>query len=145
VVRVAVRQRLRDGVAQAGHVGVAGPVPGRQRRLGVQRVALQVAGHLRPVDAAHVFAPAQDLADEAFHRRQRRMAAAVRGFGRGHHLARVQQLEVERRAQLRVPEPDLAGPHRVLELAEQRQAPLDEVVQGAPGVGAGDGPGEAVQ
>ena len=41
----------------------------------IERVALRVAGHLRPVDAAHVLAPAEDLADEAFDAGQRRAPA----------------------------------------------------------------------
>ena len=58
-----------------------GPEPLRQRRGVAQGVALVVAGHVGPVDAAHVFAPAQDLADEALHRRQRRGAGLPCGLG----------------------------------------------------------------
>jgi hypothetical protein len=51
---------------------------------------------------------------------------AVGGLGGGHHLARVQQLQVQRRRQVRVVQPGLAGPHRVLPAAEVRQALGDE-------------------
>ena len=129
VVRVAVAQGLADGVAQAGHLDVAGPVKRGQISGGAQRVALLIFRHLRPVNAAHVFAPAQNLADKAFDRRQRRGACAVGGLGGGHHFARAQQLEVHGAGQVRVVEPHVAFPHRVLVFAKKWQALLDKGVQ----------------
>jgi len=61
-----------------------------------ERVALEIPRHVQPVDAAHIFAPAEDLADEALGCRERRAPRAVRGLDGGDHLARVEQLEVER-------------------------------------------------
>jgi len=54
--------------------------------VGTQRVALQVAGHLRPVDAAHVLAPAEDLADETLDTGQRCPLAVIGRLGRGNGL-----------------------------------------------------------
>jgi hypothetical protein len=62
-----------------------------------------------------------------------------------HHLARVQQLQVQRGGQQRVIKPGLARPQRVFVAAEQRQSVRDEIVQGLQRVVAGDGPAEAVQ
>jgi len=68
-----------------------------------------------------------------------------RRLGRGNHLARIQQLEVERGRQVRVVQPGLARPHGVLVRSEQRQPLADECLQGVQRLFARDGPGEAVQ
>ena len=91
VVGVAVLQGLGDGILQAGHLRLAGPVPGRQIGLGIQGVALEAIGHVQPVNAAHEFTPAQDLPDKSFHCRQWRVTVAVGRLGGVHHFARVQQ------------------------------------------------------
>ena len=48
----------------AAHVGVGGPVEAGQLALVVQSVAAGVAGSFAEVDAAHVFAPADDLTND---------------------------------------------------------------------------------
>ena len=65
----------------------------------LEDVALGIAGHTRPVNTAHVFAPAENLADEAFNRRQRRPALPVCLLGPRHHLLRLQHLHIEREGQ----------------------------------------------
>ena len=92
VVGVAVVQGLAQGVAQAGHVGLACPEPAGQGLVGVQRVVFQGLGHAQPVHPAHVLAPAQDLAHEAFHGGNVRMAVTV-GLDGGRHAAHL-DLEV---------------------------------------------------
>src|SRR6185312_5628327 len=52
-----------------------------------EEVGLGVCGHARPVHAAHVLAPAEDLADETLDRRQRRATLAPARFGAFDHLA----------------------------------------------------------
>ena len=145
VVGVAVFQGLGDGIAQAGHVGVASPVPAGQFLLGIECVALEVAGHLCPVDAPHEFAPAQDLADETLHAGQRCLALPVGGFCGLHHLAGMYQFQVECRGELGVVEPGFAGPQGVFVAPEQGQAMGDERPQGFEALCAGDRPGKAVQ
>ena len=145
VVGVAVPQRLPDRVAQAGHVGVASPVPARQVLVRVQRIEFGIGGHARPVDAAHVLAPAEDLAHEAFHAGQRCGARAVCGHGGVDHPAGPQQLQVQRCAQVRVVQPGLARPHRVLVAAEQGQSLADESLQRHERLCPRHRPGEVVQ
>ena len=145
VVRVAVAQGLLQRIAQAGHIGLAGPVPGGQWLVCVERVEFDVGWHLRPVDAAHVLTPTEDLADEALHALQRRPARVVRGLGGLHHFARVQQLEVERRRQQRVVEPGLAWPHRILVAPEVRQAVRDEGFERLQRLLARHRPGEIIE
>ena len=71
---------------------------------------------------------------------------AVGGLGRGHHLARIQQLQVQRRRQVRVVQPRVARPHRVLVAAEQRQALGDEALAARlQRLRARHRPGEAVE
>jgi hypothetical protein len=66
-VREAVAQGLPNYLAQAVHVGCARPVEVGQVRVCPKRVALQIFGHIQPVDAADILAPAQQLAHEALH------------------------------------------------------------------------------
>lgn len=86
--------------------------------LGIERVARQVLGHVQPVNAANKFTPAQNLPNESFGCGQWRVAGAVSRLGCVHHLARVQQFEVERAAQVRVVEPGFTGPHGIFVLAK---------------------------
>ena len=117
VVRIAVRERGADRVGQACHRHVAAPVERRQRLVRVERVEVEEAGHARPVDPAHVFAPAEDLAHEALgaqlvgeaaQRAQEQRRARLRrrhvrrlgiDLGHPHHVARgVEAVERGRRA-----------------------------------------------
>jgi hypothetical protein len=54
-------------------------------------------------------------------------------------------LQVQRRRQVRVPQPGLARPQRVLPAAEVRQALVDEALQRMQRLLARDGPGKAVE
>ena len=145
VVGIAEVERLAQCVGQARHRGVPRPVEAGQIAGGLQRVRIRVARHLRPVHPAHVLAPAEDLADVALGRRQRHAACTPRGFHRIHDLARAQQLEVQRRRDLRVPQPRRLGPQRILPAAEGRQALVDEPGQRIQRLRARHRPGEALQ
>ena len=129
VVGIRMLQRLAHGVLHAAHFGLARPEPLRQRRVVAQGVALVVAGHVGPVDAAHIFAPTQYLADKALHRRQRRSARVVRGLGALHHLVRAQHFGVEREGQQGVKEPRALGAHGVFIRAKVGQRGGNEVVK----------------
>ena len=130
VVRIAMRQGLRDGVAQAGHVGLAGPVKLGQWRVGLHGIALSIVGHVRPINAAHVLTPAQDLAHKTLHCLEGRVALAKRILCRRDHLPGVEQLQIQSAGQMRVVEPQLALPHRILVQAKAGQPVGDEVGQG---------------
>ena len=71
------------------------------------------------------------------------MPIVVRRFGRSHNLARVQELQVERRRQVRVVEPRVAWPHRILVTTEQRQSLADEGLTGPQRLRARDGPSQS--
>jgi hypothetical protein len=129
VVGIAVLQGLPNRIAQAGHLGVAGPVKLGQRFVRLLGVALGVVGHVGPVNAAHVFTPAQNLAHKTFHRLQRRMAIVKSCLCRSQHLTWVDQLQVERTRQVRVIQPNFAFPHGVLVKPKAGQAVCDEFVQ----------------
>ena len=64
MVGIGLPPRVADRLAQAVHGRLARPVEGGQLARRLQRVRLGIGGHLQPVDAAHVFAPAQDLPHE---------------------------------------------------------------------------------
>ena len=114
----------------------------RQRLFGTERVAVEVVGHELPVDAADVFPPADHLADEPLGGLERRSALPPSPLRAGDHVARIEQLHVERLREPRVVEPGLARPDRVLIAAEERQAVREKIVEGGPGRGRRDGPVE---
>jgi hypothetical protein len=57
---------LADGVVQAVHPGVAGPVPGWQAVLVVVVVGSFQAWHVQKINPADELAPTQDLPNETF-------------------------------------------------------------------------------
>ena len=64
--------RVTDCALHANHVGLGRPVHLRQRACGRKMIALRIVRHLGPVDAAHIFAPPEDLPDETLDRIERR-------------------------------------------------------------------------
>ena len=145
VIGVAMLEGLRQSVAQAGHISGAGPEPGWQVLLRIEGISVQISRHLGPVDAAGVFAPAENLPNETFHAGQWRMPVAVSRFGASHHFARVQQLQVERGRQMRVVQPGVARPDCILVAPEQRQSLANEGVQGLQRLRPRDRPGKTVE
>ena len=101
----------------------------------VERVALWVVRAFAKVDAPHVFAPADDLADEPFDRVQRRVAFFVSVFGSPTDLNWVEQTHVEIRRDQRVIEEAVVVHHRILKVAKTRQGVCDEMGQRAAGLG----------
>jgi len=86
---------LPDGIPQARHRRLSRPVESRQRLVRAERVAVPVAGHVQPINAAHVFAPTENLTDEALHARQRCGAIRAGRFGGSNDVARVEQLQIQ--------------------------------------------------
>lgn len=129
VVGVAVGEGLFEGIAHAGHVGVAGPVECGQIVGGVEGVFLEIAGHVQPIDAADVFAPADDLADEAFGSFERN-AVWIGAPGLFHCFADgdgVDEFDVEGAGESGVVEERFFGPHGILIVAKVGEAVLDEI------------------
>ena len=98
-----------------------------------------------PVEAAHVFAPAENLADEAFDAGERGLAGFPGRFGAGADFLRLQQLEVECSSDVAVPQPGLLLPHRILVLAKAGQPLFDEIIQYFERLVAGHGPVKGVE
>ena len=130
MVGITVRQCLRDGFPQTGHVGTGVPEPGRQILVRIERIALGVVWHLRPVNAAHILAPAEDLTNETLGAWQRHLPGATSCLGRLHDLARIQQLQIKRSRKVRVVQPGLTRPECILVASKQRQALVNEALQG---------------
>ena len=134
MVGVGVAARLGDDVGDAGHVGLARPVEPRQGPIGVEEVAPRIVRHLQPVDAAHEFPPAQDLADEAFDGVQRRATRAILALGAAAGVERIEQTQVDRGRDQSVPHPRIAPDHGVLPVAEVGQDVCHEVGEDALGL-----------
>ena len=145
VVGIGLAPGLLHHGGEAGHVRLAGPVEAGQGARGGQGVLLRVARHLQPVDAADIFAPPQDLADEAFHRGQRGAAGAILGFRRAAHRQGGEQAAIEVLGDHGVEQEGLAAQHGVLVVAEAGQAEAEEAGEGGLGIGAGGGEPERVE
>ena len=89
--------RLPNRLAETAHVGLAGPVEGRQRACGVECVTPEIVQAFAPVDAAHILTPADDLADEALNCVQRRASGAILKFGAAAEVQRIEQTHIEAR------------------------------------------------
>ena len=134
-----------DAVCEAAHVGLARPEELGERAVGVQLIRLGEARHGVPVEPAHIFAPADDLADEALDRIQWRAPLAVFGLGGLAQFERVEQTDVQTGREHRVIEIVRPVDHRVLIGAEQREALGEEGLGGLQRLGAGNGPAEGFQ
>ncbi len=95
MVRVAEVQGLPEGLLQAAHVCRAAPEPVRQRALRRERIVLTVARHVQPVDAAHVFPPAENLPDETLGTGQGTATGAPARLHGPTQRQRFQQADVE--------------------------------------------------
>ena len=90
MVRVAVRERLLNRIAQARHIRITRPVPLRQGLQGVERIVVGIGGHVRPVDSPHILPPAQDLPDKTLNGGKRCATVVVRAFGGRDDFSRIE-------------------------------------------------------
>ena len=98
-----------------------------------------------PIDAADIFPPAENLADEPFDAGDGCAFFAPSLLSGGEDLAGVEEFQIERGAEERVVKPRFARPHGILPAAEVGETIGDKVVEGGAGVGRSDGPGEIFQ
>ena len=77
------------------HIGLGRPIEFRQRAGVLEVVHIEVFRHLQPVDAADIFAPADDLPNEAFHRVQGRISILKAAFGALAYGDRVKQPDID--------------------------------------------------
>lgn len=57
VMRIIQPQRLAEGIAQAGHPGLAGPVEPGQGLVGAECIKGRIVWHILPVDTSHILTP----------------------------------------------------------------------------------------
>ena len=131
-----------DAVGEAGHVGFAGPVELGQAALRVERIGFLQVRHLVPVEAADIFAPADDLADEALDAVERRAPLAIGFLRAAAQLERVEQAEIDAGREHRMEQIVLARDHRVLIGAETFYPLGEKGIGGLSGLLARDGPAE---
>ena len=67
VMRIIQPQRLAEGIAQAGHPGLAGPVEPGQGLVGAECIKGRIVWHILPVDTSHILTPLEGLPDEILH------------------------------------------------------------------------------
>ena len=90
MVGITELQRLPQRLRQTAHLRIARPEPFRQRPVCREGVPFSIVGHLVPIQAPDILAPAQHLPDEALSRRQGTMTAPI---GRLHLLTHCQWLQ----------------------------------------------------
>ena len=95
VMSIGIPPGAKNGLSQAVHHCLAGPVECRQRPHRSKEVAQVVSRHLQPVDTEHLFPPAQDLAHKPFHRGQRSPAALIGSKGCLAYLPRSKKTNVD--------------------------------------------------
>ena len=92
---VAMSDCLANGLRQAMHVGLTRPVKCGQGSRGVKRVALHIFGASVPVNAADIFAPANDLPNKAFGGVNRNLSRLILRLNRAAQLKRVNQARID--------------------------------------------------
>ena len=128
MVCIGLARRLVHHGPDARHAGLAGPVEGRQVPRRVQVVQLRIVRHLQPVDATHIFPPADDLADEPLGGVQRHVAIPPGPFHALTEIQRIEQPDVDAGRQHGVIQEVLAPQHGILIVAEMRQGLRQETV-----------------
>ena len=129
VVAVSSIEHLTNARFHTCHVSLGGPVKVGQFALLFKPVSIGVLGSFKPIDAAHEFAPTNDLPHKRLDRLQRSIAGFVRLNSALATLAWIEQLHVERTGEYGVVERRLASPHRIFVCAEICEAILDEVIE----------------
>ena len=81
VVGIGVFAGFTDALREAIHAGGGAPVEWGKGAVSLEEIGGFVFGHFEPVDAADVFAPAQDLPDESLDGVEGGVAGLVGGFG----------------------------------------------------------------
>ena len=127
------------------HAGVAAPVITGQRTLIVKPVFAGVIRHQQPIDAPHIFPPAQDLANEALHRIERRLTLPVSLLGGLTDHQRIQQTNIQIGRQQAVEQGVFPGDHGILEITEVRQPLFDKMCQCLLCLGGGGAPAKICQ
>ena len=132
---VGVLDQLTDRLVDAVHLGLGRPHESRHRQLGAQRVHVSVVGHLQPIDAADVFTPAEDLANETFDGVERLLTFLI-GLGRRlDRSTRIKQMQVHDGGNPAVIEIGPSARHGVLVAPETAEPVLDEVAKGGARLG----------
>ena len=139
-MRVAIIQRLPDGLLQALHFRFGSPKEFRQVMARVKGVPFQILGHEVPINSSYVFSPTQNLPDESLNGVQRSGSLVISSFSSADHFPRIEQFQIHRRGESRVKQVRLIRPHGVLELSKERQTILDKVLQGFDGLLTTDRP-----
>ena len=96
VVAVSSVEHLTNARFHTCHVSLGGPVKVGQFALLFKSVSIGVLGPFKPIDAAHEFAPTNDLPHKRLDRLQRSIAGLVRLNSALATLAWIEQLHVER-------------------------------------------------
>ncbi len=115
---------LPQGTLQTPQVGFSIPEKRRQRRPGVKAVTFSVVRHQQPVHASHIFAPTEDLANEALRGRQAAVAGAPRLLHIATQLQRLQQADIQIHGNLAVEQPGRRLRQPILIAAEVGQRVL---------------------
>ena len=129
-----------QGLAQAlrrDRLRVQPGPPVRQRRVGVQGIAVEIVRTEVPVEMPDVLPPAQNLPDEPLDRRQRRRTVPIGLLGGAHSVQRVQDPQVQRHRQQGMRHGPVGSHHRVLVAAEVGEPVGDEVRQRGVGLRGG--------
>ena len=139
MVSIGIFDGFRNYGRHAVHVGFARPVKARQRPVVLEEIAVDIVRPGKPVDATHIFPPADDLANETLDGIERCRALVVGALRRPADLQRIQQPAIDVKRQKRVVEIRVILQHGILRGAEIHQEIVYEGTERPLGIGAGDG------
>ena len=134
VMGIGIFDGFADHRGKAGHAGFARPEKRGQRTLGLQKIPCLVSRHQKPVDAAHIFAPADDLTDKPFDGIERCAPYKVSALRRAAERQRIEKADIDIEGQERMVEEGIVLQHGVLRLAKARQEFGDEGVGSTLGI-----------
>lgn len=145
VVSIPRVEGLADHLGEAVHRSMTGPVEVRERLVCSQSILLEILGHVEPVDAANVFSPAEDLANEPLGGGEGGFAFTPGLLCGINDFTGMEKFEVESCGNEGVVEVRFAGPHGILMIAEVRESLFNEVSQAGECGATRDGPSERIQ
>jgi hypothetical protein len=129
MVCISVFFGLDHTLAHAIQLCHASPAKRRKAAVCLKEVLLGIIGHFEPIDAANIFALANDLANKAFNGIQWRFSNMISLFSRLYTFQRKQQTTVQIKADMGMIHPWFALDHSILIIAEMDEPLVEKLCQ----------------
>mmetsp|Transcript_78 Transcript_78/g.187 ORF Transcript_78/g.187 Transcript_78/m.187 type:complete len:218 (+) Transcript_78:367-1020(+) len=132
MVGIGLVPSLFHGLRDTAHLCLRSPEKIRQLAIMAQAIARGIVRPFKEIDAPHIFAPADDLANESFGRVDGHVTCFPSVLNSSTHLHRIEQADVQIGRHQRVIEKLMLRQHRILIIAKFGQPVFHKMRQGAP-------------